>query len=103
MRKLEFGKIACLVAVFCIVAAVASPAQTLTTIANVGGLPYLGPLAQGRNGNSFWTTSSADGSGGIFEVTPSGTLTVVYSFCAEAGCPDGRTPFWGVIQAANGN
>ncbi len=104
MRKLDFGKIACLVAVFCIVAAVASPAQTLTTIANVGGLPYLGPLVQGRDGNFFGTTSSSGGYGGIFEVTPSGTLTVVYSFCADRFvCPDGQTPYWGVIQAANGN
>jgi hypothetical protein len=42
MRELDFGKIACILVVFCVAAAVASPAQTLTTIANVGGLPYLG-------------------------------------------------------------
>ena len=106
MRQLNFGKIACILAVFCAAAAVASPAQTLTTIANVGGLPYLGPLIQGRNGNFFGTTSSAGryGYGGIFEVSPSGTLTVVYSFCEEKfECPDGQTPYWGVIQAADGN
>jgi uncharacterized repeat protein (TIGR03803 family) len=106
MQKLKFGKIACIVAVFCVVAAVASSAQTLTTIANVGGLPYGGPLIQGRNGNFFGTTSSAGryGYGGVFEVTPSGTLTEVYSFCQEAFvCPDGQTPYAGVIQAANGN
>jgi uncharacterized repeat protein (TIGR03803 family) len=61
----------------------------------------------GNDGNFFGTTQEGGryGYGGIFEVTPSGTLTEVYSFCKvfTSVCPDGQTPYEGVIQAANGN
>jgi hypothetical protein len=46
MRTLDFAKIACVLIVFCVAAAVASSAQIYTTVANVAGLPYFGPLIQ---------------------------------------------------------
>src|ERR1700691_3981482 len=41
--------------------------------------------------------------GTVFEITPTGTLTVLYSFCAQTGCTDGYYPFGALIQAANGD
>src|SRR5215831_5925516 len=38
----------------------------------------------------------------FFEVTPSGKLTTLYSFCATSSCPEGILPN-GLVQAANGN
>jgi len=57
------------------------------------------------DGNLYGTTRSGgpyDG-GTVFKITPSGTLTTLYSFCAQAGCPDGAGPCAGLIQATDGN
>jgi uncharacterized repeat protein (TIGR03803 family) len=39
----------------------------------------------------------------IFKITPSGTLTTLYNFWMQAGCPDGETPYAGLMQATDGN
>src|ERR1019366_5707745 len=40
----------------------------------------------------------------VFKITPSGTLTTLYSFCSRSGCTDGSEPYYaGLIQAANGD
>jgi uncharacterized repeat protein (TIGR03803 family) len=68
-----------------------------------------GALVQAANGDLYGTTSnggvnSGGASGGtIFKITPSGTLTTLYSFCALAGCADGYFPSNGLVQAADGN
>jgi uncharacterized repeat protein (TIGR03803 family) len=52
-------------------------------------------LIQGTDGNFYGTTSvgGAHGHGTVFKMTPSGTLTTLYSFCAVApNCADGATP-----------
>jgi uncharacterized repeat protein (TIGR03803 family) len=74
-----------------------------------GAEPQAG-LVQGTDGNFDGTTAyggSSDacdqGCGTIFKITPTGTLTTLYSFCSQAGCTDGRTPFSGLVQAADGN
>jgi uncharacterized repeat protein (TIGR03803 family) len=56
-----------------------------------------GNLVQGINGNLYGTTFAGgdNGFGTVFDVTPSGTLTTLYSFCAESGCPDGSSPVFG--------
>src|SRR5262249_50663939 len=43
------------------------------------------------------------GGGIVFKVTPGGTETVLYSFCAQAGCADGSNPRAGVVIDAQGN
>ena len=57
-------------------------------------------------GNLYGTTSDG-GSGGnggtVFRTTPGGTLTTLYSFCAQSGCPDGAQPNGGLIQGADGD
>jgi uncharacterized repeat protein (TIGR03803 family) len=64
-----------------------------------------GGLVLASNGTFYGTTLSGGSGkvGVIFEVTPGGKLTTLYSFCTETGCPDGSTPEAGLIQGANGN
>lgn len=42
------------------------------------------------------------GCGTIFKISPTGTFTSVYSFCALSGCPDGSLPVANLVQAPNG-
>jgi uncharacterized repeat protein (TIGR03803 family) len=78
-----------------------------------GSAPYAG-LVQASNGKLYGATTaggigncSQGGCGTIFDVTLSGTLTTLYSFCsvvnAQGYCADGSTPLAGPVQAANGN
>jgi uncharacterized repeat protein (TIGR03803 family) len=71
-----------------------------------GGHPTAG-LIQATDGNLYGTTSVGGandlrGGGTIFKITPSGTLTTLYSFCSQSGCPDGSGPAAGLVQATNG-
>jgi len=66
-------------------------------------------LIQATDGNFYGTTESGGanccgaGWGTIFQVTPKGTLTTLYSFCSQADCTDGSFPVGGVMQAVDGN
>src|ERR1039457_3691207 len=62
-------------------------------------------LVQAANGDFYGTTpyGGTNGGGTVFKITPSGTLTTLYRFCSQSGCPDGATPFAGLVQAANGD
>ena len=99
-----------------------TPAGTLTSLYSFcsetnctdGASPYAG-LIQGTDGNFYGTTyyggANKDmicsmegyGCGTIFKMTPSGTLTTLYSFCSQTNCADGYQPTAGLIQASNGN
>ena len=63
-----------------------------------------GGVVQYTDGNFYGTTGSggAYGHGSVFKVTPSGTLSTLYSFCSQSGCPDGDTPMAGLVVANNG-
>jgi len=68
-----------------------------------------GTLVQATNGDFYGTTASGGanvaclpGCGTVFKISPSGTLTTLYSFCSQQFCTDGSSPT-GLIQAANGN
>jgi uncharacterized repeat protein (TIGR03803 family) len=71
-----------------------------------GAQPF-GSLLQAANGNFYGTTSGAGGNspGTVFEMTPAGKLTTIYTFCSQGGqyCTDGFDPFAGLVQAADGN
>jgi uncharacterized repeat protein (TIGR03803 family) len=86
-----------------------TPSGTLTTIYTfcfgcTGANPYAG-LVQATDGNFYGTTffGGANGVGTVFEITPSGTLTTLYSFCPQSGCTDGANPYAALVQAANGD
>ena len=69
-----------------------------------GQNPYAG-LIRATDGNLYGTTLSggAHGYGTVFKISPSGTISTLYSFCAQSGCADGEFPQTGVVQASNGN
>ena len=79
-----------------------TPSGTLTTLHSFcsqsncadGEYPEAG-LIQATNGNFYGTTYAGGGAnsrGTVFKITPSGTLTTLYSFCPQSGCPDGSDP-----------
>ena len=51
-------------------------------------------VIQATDGNFYGTTeySGANGFGTAFKITAGGSLTTLYSFCAEPGCTDGGNP-----------
>jgi uncharacterized repeat protein (TIGR03803 family) len=93
-----------------------TPSGTLTTLYSFcsqsgctdGSNPYAG-VVQATNGDFYGTTGyggancAPTGCGTIFKMTPSGTLTTLYSFCSQSGCTDGEYPFGALVQATNGN
>lgn len=93
----------------CATMATALSAQTFTSLYSfadqVGGWFPLAGLVQATNGELYGTVSSggASDAGLVFEITPTGTLTVLHSFCAQSGCTDGSDPSGALIQAADGN
>lgn len=69
-----------------------------------GASPRAG-LLQASDGSFYGTTiaGGAANSGTVFKVTPTGTLTNLYSFCSRSNCADGLSPEGGVIQGSDGN
>jgi len=64
-----------------------------------------GPLVQATNGKFYGVTFGGGpfgNPGTIYQITSSGTLTTLYTFCALSGCTDGETPYGGMVQALNG-
>jgi uncharacterized repeat protein (TIGR03803 family) len=83
----------------------------LTTIHYFDGEDGQAPssgLLQASNGNFYGTTEFGGDSGyddgTIFEITPTGKLTSLYSFCSQGGssCTDGELPDGGVVQGTDG-
>jgi uncharacterized repeat protein (TIGR03803 family) len=62
-------------------------------------------LIQASNGNFYGTTQAGgtNGDGTVFQITPAGKLTTLYSFCSKSECTDGANPSAGLIQATDGN
>jgi uncharacterized repeat protein (TIGR03803 family) len=94
--------------VFCVASSLVSSAQTLQTLVPfdfTDGAYSYGTLIQDADGNFYGTTydGGANSEGTVFEVTPGGTLTTLYSFCAQANCADGARPMAGLAQGIDGN
>src|ERR1700688_2877267 len=109
VQKPSTWKNASLVFVFYIATAIASPARiifnTLVNFTQANYAPYM-TLVQGRDVNFYGTAVYGGASyydGTVFKITPGGTLTTLYSFCAQEGCVDGASPYAGLVLAADGN
>jgi uncharacterized repeat protein (TIGR03803 family) len=86
-----------------------TPAGKLTTLheftgyPNDGAEPYAG-LVQAADGNFYGTTYSGgtilDGAGTVYEITPAGVETLLFSF---SGGVDGGEPAAALIQGTDGN
>ena len=108
MTKLDCWKKACAGFLLCAATAMTASAQTVTTLFNFDGLDgsgqLYGSLIQGSDGNFYGTSAyeGKNGGGSLYSVTPTGSLVSAYSFC-HSPCPNGNTPYGGLMQAANGN
>jgi len=109
-------KIASAVFLLCAAAPIAASAQSFTTLANFnvtnGAYPQYVSLVQGTDGNLYGTTSEGGAAGHcllsrhcgiVFKITPTGTLTTLYSFCAQISCTDGSEPYAGLVLGSDGN
>jgi uncharacterized repeat protein (TIGR03803 family) len=101
----------------CLAGSPAVHAQTLTTLQSFNGTNGAFPnsalvkarhrLVQHSNGNFYGTTpyGGANNYGTVYELTTSGTLTTLYSFCSVGGsaCTDGDTPDGALALGSDGN
>jgi uncharacterized repeat protein (TIGR03803 family) len=115
--KLNWRNAAYTLLLLCAATATSLPAQTYTLVHSFdGGDGYkpMAPLIQGTDGNLYGTSAygghtscennaSYVGCGTIFRISPDGKLTTLYSFCSQAGCPDGQFPFGGLVEGTDGN
>ena len=99
----------CAAFLLCTMMPYAGRAQTLTTLVNFNGTngasPLFAPLVQGTDGNLYGTAQAggAHRKGTVFKITPTGTLTTLYSFCAQSRCADGAVPYSGLVLGTDGN
>lgn len=64
-----------------------------------------GSLVLDGTGNLYGTTSAGGsaGDGTIYEIGPGGAETIIYSFCSQSACKDGRQPEGGLMMDGAGN
>jgi len=94
-----------------------TPSGALTTLYSFcsqdfcadGATPFAG-LVQASDGSFYGTTEAGGanclglyGCGTVFKITPTGTLTPLYSFCTQSGCTDGAVSSAVLVQATDGN
>jgi uncharacterized repeat protein (TIGR03803 family) len=83
--------------------AVCAQAQTFSYFANFSARDEGSSVMQATDGNLYMGGGpGAYGRGAILRVTPSGGFNVLYSFCAQRGCPDGDYPS-ALILGSDGN
>jgi len=109
MRNLSSWKTTCAILMLCAATAIASQAQTLTTLTTFDGTnganPFVMSLLQSIDGTFYGTTSGLGGAsaGTIFRITSAGALTTLHTFCAKTHCSDGEQPYAGLVLGSDGN
>ncbi len=112
-KKTSLAATLCALCAFLTLTALASSAQTFTTLVNFdltdGANPASGSLAQGRDGSFYGTTvaGGANDVGTVFRLTPTGVIATIHSFDGSDGAypqpgallqaPDGY--FYGTAEA----
>jgi uncharacterized repeat protein (TIGR03803 family) len=101
--KQNWRRLACSLSACLLAAAIAEPAQNFTTLFSFDGTDGSFPrsaLVQATNGNFYGATQYGGdngtcglGCGAVFEITPTGKLTTLYSFCSQTSCADGQQPY----------
>jgi len=77
--------------------------KTLVNFDGTNGGNAMSPLVQGTDGKLYGVAGAgANGGGNVFKMTPTGSLTVLYSFCALTNCADGSGPA-GLVLGTDGN
>ena len=81
---------------------VSTALTTPVTFNQYDGASPVSPPVEGSDGNLYGVTSSggANNLGSIYQLTPSGTLTTIYSF---AGSGDGANPNGPLVEGSDGN
>jgi uncharacterized repeat protein (TIGR03803 family) len=108
LQKFNWRNSSCALLLLCL-AATALPAQTFKTLQSfyyTDGFNANAALFQASNGNFYGTTinGGAGGTGTVFEVTPTGTVSPFYSFvCSKGSCAHGAIPESPLVQLADGD
>ena len=96
MKSFRFGFASSLVlmcAVSILTLVVSAQAQTFSYFANFNSRNAGGSVMQATDGNFYMGGGPGEfGKGAILRVSPTGVFSVLYSFCAQRGCPDGSIP-----------
>jgi uncharacterized repeat protein (TIGR03803 family) len=86
-----------------------TPSGTVSTLydlcSSVSCVQFPSALIQGADGNLYGTSefAGAHDGGTVFQMTPSGGVTILYSFCTNVVCPHGYRPWAALVQATDGN
>jgi uncharacterized repeat protein (TIGR03803 family) len=104
-KALQWNAPAVIVLLCVITAAAAVSFKSLVTFTGSNGSTAVAGVAQGSDGNFYGTTNTggANSAGTVFKLTPGGTLTTIYSFCALMNCADGELPYGGLVLGTDGN
>jgi uncharacterized repeat protein (TIGR03803 family) len=115
MTRLDGWKQVCAAFLLCFATAITAPAQVaFSTLVDFDGANGAAPatvLMQGFDGNFYGTTQSGGTGpdcyrarcGTVFQMTPTGALTTLYSFCSKNYCFDGEEPVGSLVQTADGD
>ena len=88
MEKLSLSKAVCIVFAFCAATAIASPAQTFTTLASFNGTNGENPassLIQATDGNFYGTTTGGGPSYGTIFKFSGNSLNTLFGFSGTNG------------------
>jgi uncharacterized repeat protein (TIGR03803 family) len=111
MRELRFRMLICSLISALVIAlaqggaeAKKSSEKVLHAFAGSDGANPMAGLIADKAGNFYGTTETGglNRQGTVFELTPDGSLNVLYNFCALSGCSDGEQPTAGLIMDEQG-